>query len=80
MLDGSENRSYWYNSLRKMKDKIKVHIIESERGWGRKVDEVMYFDTYEQALKFCRDYNKDNNEKTVPDWYMYAEIVNPPLR
>lgn len=58
-----------------MAEKVKVHIIESERGWGQKVDEVREFDTYEEALAFCEDFNKDNNLPYVPDWYMYAEIV-----
>jgi phage-related minor tail protein len=60
--------------------KIMVQIIESERGWGQRIDEVKEFDTYEKALAFVRDYNKDNNESTVPDWYMYAQIVNLPTR
>lgn len=54
---------------------IKVNIIESERGWGQKVDEVREFKTYEDALAFVDDFNKDNNKDKVPDWYMYAEIV-----
>ena len=55
-------------------EKIRVRIIESERGWGQKVDSVKYFDTYEKAESFVKDYNKENNQHTVPDWYMYAEI------
>lgn len=53
---------------------VKVYIIESERGWGQQVDEILKFPTKEEAEKYCRDYNKDNNEKTVPDWYMYAKV------
>jgi hypothetical protein len=60
--------------------KIKVNIIESERGWGQRVDEVKYFDTYEEALAFCKDFNKENTEAVAPDWYMYATIVNLPVR
>lgn len=60
---------------------VKVEIIESERGWGQKVDEVKYFEaaTFEEATKlatdFCNEYNADNNEAVVPDWYMYARIA-----
>lgn len=54
--------------------KQQVFIMESERGWGNKIDEVRYFDTPEQALKFIEDYNTRNNLPEVPDWYMYAEI------
>lgn len=56
--------------------KFKVTIFESERGWGQRVDEVKWFDTYEEAKKFIDDFNKDNNEETVPDWYMYAKASN----
>lgn len=53
-------------------NKWKVDIIESERGWGQKVDGTKYFETKDLADLFCAEYNKRNNEKTVPDWYMYA--------
>jgi len=56
-------------------EKVRVQIIESERGWGQKVDEVKYFDTYEEAEAFVNDYNKENNLPYVPDWYMYAQIA-----
>lgn len=54
--------------------KIQVMIIESERGWGQRVDEEKYFDTLEEAEKFCTDYNASNNLDHVPDWYMFAMI------
>ncbi len=50
-----------------------VDIIESERGWGSKVDETIHFDSKEEAEKYVKDYNtKYNSKSTVPDWYMYA--------
>lgn len=52
-----------------------VHIIESERGWGQRVDEVKEFDSLKDADTFCKDFNKDNTEDVVPDWYMAATIV-----
>lgn len=52
-----------------------VHIIESERGWGQRLDEVREFDTREDAEKFVREFNAENNKPVVPDWYMYARIV-----
>jgi hypothetical protein len=51
----------------------KVTIIESERGWGQRVDEVKEFKDYEDAKKFQIDFNKQNNKDAVPDWYMVAE-------
>ena len=50
----------------------RVVIIESERGWGSKVDEVKFFSDEQTALDFCRHYNKDNTSDIVPDWYMVA--------
>lgn len=55
----------------------KVEIIESERGWGQKIDEVKEFPTPEEAEAFCREYNRKHNppRETVPDWYMYARLA-----
>jgi hypothetical protein len=54
---------------------VRVLIIESERGWGQKVEDVVLFETHEDAVKFVTFYNqKYNNKPTVPDWYMYARI------
>lgn len=55
-------------------NKIKVIVIESERGWGQKVDDIKYFDTVEKAELFCKEFNKDNNKSVTPDWYMMAYI------
>lgn len=54
---------------------FKVEIIESERGWGSKVDEVKFFTSRDEAEAFCKNFNKDNNLDYVPDWYMVARIV-----
>lgn len=51
----------------------RVDLIESERGWGSKVDEVKYFDSPEAAKAFVAEFNKQNTSTVVPDWYMYAE-------
>jgi hypothetical protein len=54
----------------------KVEIIESERGWGSKVDEILYFKTEAEAKKYVAEYNaKYNNEPTTPDWYMIAKYA-----
>ena len=50
----------------------KVEIIESERGWGQRIDEIKYFDSEPEAKAFCVEFNKANNLEHVPDWYMYA--------
>lgn len=53
---------------------VKVLIIESERGWGQRVDSIQNFDTREKAISFCEEFNRDNNEPVVPDWYMFATL------
>jgi len=53
----------------------KVYIIESERGWGQRVDETKRFPSREKAEAFAVEYNlKHNNEPVVPNWYMYAKV------
>lgn len=63
-----------YKSVKGDSKKPRVEIIESERGWGQKVDDVLEFDTLEEAKDFIKDYNKDNNLSIIPDWYMYARF------
>jgi hypothetical protein len=56
--------------------RFKVVIIESERGWGRKIDEIKYFDSADEAYKFQEKFNSGNPPKVngmAPDWYMQAE-------
>ena len=55
-----------------MPERHKVVIIESERGWGSKVDDVLYFDNEPEARKYVADYNKDLPTDRTPDWYMIA--------
>jgi hypothetical protein len=55
---------------------VKVEIIESEKGWGQRVDEVMEFPSLKEAEDYCREYNNKYNPPMVetPDWYMYARV------
>lgn len=54
----------------------RVDIIESERGWGSKIDETIYFDNELEARLYVKTYNDKYNTATeVPDWYMVAEYV-----
>lgn len=53
--------------------KWRVKVIESERGWGQKVDSIKEFDSYEEAKAFQAEFNSHNNKTVVPDWYMYAD-------
>jgi hypothetical protein len=56
-----------------LKKQFSVYVIESEAGWGQKVDFVKTFDTLENANAFVKEFNSKNNLPYVPDWYMYAE-------
>lgn len=55
--------------------KFLVEIIESERGWGSRLDEIRRFTTEKEAKDFIIEYNKRNNLPEVPDWYMYAQYA-----
>lgn len=50
----------------------RVTVIESERGWGQKVDEYRRFHTQEEAAAWAEKFNSKNNLPEVPDWYMRA--------
>lgn len=57
-----------------MNNKVyKISVIESERGWGSKIDDYMVCLTHEDAILFKKEFNSDNNLDVVPDWYMYAD-------
>jgi hypothetical protein len=54
-----------------------VEIVESERGWGSKVEEQIYFDNELEARLYSKVYNDKHNPPLpegapVPDWYMMA--------
>lgn len=51
----------------------RVDLLEFERGWGSRVDEVLYFDNEAEARKYANDFNARNTATVVPDWYMVAE-------
>jgi len=59
----------------KLQDAYRVDIIESERGWGSKIDETKYFTDEVEARAFVKEYNKDRYQTNAPDWYMIAEYV-----
>lgn len=53
----------------------KVFIVESEAGWGIKVDEVKEFPDFASAKKFVIEYNdRYNPPGPTPSWYMYAVL------
>lgn len=53
--------------------KHKVVLIESEAGWGQRVDEVLHFDTETEAREYVKDYNDNwNPPGPAPSWYTVA--------
>jgi hypothetical protein len=57
-----------------------VDIIESERGWGRKVDEtlVFYGDTNlrEEVKNYIKKFNARNDKNVAPDIYWFAKLAH----
>jgi hypothetical protein len=51
----------------------KVAVIESERDWGRKIDDYVIALTTEEIEKFRKEFNSKNTSQTAPDWYMQVE-------
>lgn len=56
---------------------FKIAVYESERGWGRKIDDWMVCLTSEDALLFKNEFNSENTEESVPDWYMV--VIDEPV-
>lgn len=52
--------------------KYRIDIIESEKGWGKRVDESLYFDSKEEAELYRVKFNAQNTGSKTPDWYQYA--------
>lgn len=62
-----------------MKAVVKIPVIESEAGWGRKIDDYMVCLTVADAENFRIEFNSKNTEETVPEWYMQVEGKPEPL-
>jgi len=52
---------------------VKIAVVESEAGWGRKIDDWMVCKSVEDAELFRTEFNSKNTSKSVPDWYMQVE-------
>lgn len=54
---------------------LKVSIIESESGWGQKVDSTKYYrlDQRPEAEAYVKEFNSHNTAEETPGWYMRAE-------
>lgn len=58
-----------------MSQQFVIPMLESESGWGSKIDgHAGPFDTKTEAETFRDAYNaKFNNKPTVPSWYIVAQ-------
>lgn len=52
---------------------VKIAVIESEAGWGRKVDDWMVCQSIEDAYDFRAEFNSKNTGESTPSWYMQVE-------
>ena len=55
---------------------FRVEIIESERGWGSKVDDYMICLSQQDAELFKEEFNSFNISVTIPEWYMVASSIS----
>jgi hypothetical protein len=55
---------------------VKVFIIESELGWGQKIEQTLNFPTRAKANAYARKYNRTHCPpmEVTPEWYMYARV------
>lgn len=58
---------------------VKIAVVESERGWGRKVDDWMVCLSVEDANLYKKEFNAENVEERTPDWYMQVEGEPQPI-
>lgn len=77
----------WLDSRKKDSVEVKKHVvkyqvnyIESERGLGTKIDDVVYFDTESEAREAVTKSNKDLPRDRTPDYYYMAQYVGPVIR
>lgn len=58
---------------------VKIAVIESEAGWGRKIDDWMVCLSAEDAKAFEKEFNAKNKSSSAPDWYMQVEGGPKPI-
>jgi hypothetical protein len=66
-------------TLEEFKNMHVVEIMEMDRFSYPKVDDKKVFNTKEEAIAFCNDYNSKNTYAVSPDWYMVAHYKGKAL-
>lgn len=54
--------------------KYRLHLMESERGWGQDFWHEDY-DTRAEAERRMKEVNDQNTATVAPDWYMQAQRI-----
>jgi len=58
---------------------VRIAVVESEAGWGRKIDDWMVCLTVEDAMLYEKEFNSKNTADSAPDWYMQVEGDPEPI-
>lgn len=58
---------------------LKVPVVESEAGWGRKIDDYMVVLSMDDAKAFEQDFNSKNKPGDAPEWYMQVDGTPSPV-
>lgn len=58
---------------------VKIAVIESEAGWGRKIEDWMVCLSANDAKSFEKEFNSENKSSSAPDWYMQVEGEPKPI-
>ncbi len=59
---------------------VKIPVIESESGWGRKIDDWMVCLSIDDANLFKEEFNSKNTSTSTPSWYMQVEGEIEPIQ
>ena len=65
--------------IKKLRTAVKIPVVESESGWGRKIDDYMVCLSVEDAKKFEKEFNSRNTTSSAPNWYMQVEGDPEPI-
>lgn len=57
----------------------KIAVYDSERGWGKKLDDYIVCPSAEEGLKFQKDFNSKNIDDVTPDFYSICEGDPTPI-
>lgn len=71
--------STYDNNRKTQYSAVKIAVIESEAGWGRKIEDWMVCLSVEDAKTFKKEFNSKNTQDSAPEWYMQVEGEPKPI-